>query len=377
LGLLVQGVEPGGRIYRDGRIAVHDRIVEINSHPLKDVPFHRAQELFRNALQVYFFFSYHILPISRDLRLRIVKSNGEVNRGPASDQLDEMTQQQQQQPQLIQTQQQQAPPSRVAAVSPTRKTPAVVPGTGRASNALMTVSTRKIGKKLDLELTKGHEGLGFSVTTRDNPAGGLCPIYIKNILPRGAAIEDGRLRSGDRLLEVNGVEMTGKTQSEVVSLLRNIPSGGVARLLISRQETEEEIQQSNQLQNQQVQSSSQLQSASEESLLLLPWKQREILTLDIPVHDTEKAGLGISVKGKTTSSSGNGTSDLGIFIKSVLHGGAASRDGRLCTNDQLLHVNGVSLQGRSNTEAMEGLRRAVHQEGPKPGHITLTVARKM
>ncbi|EFX85731.1 hypothetical protein DAPPUDRAFT_34788, partial [Daphnia pulex] len=165
----------------------------------------------------------------------------------------------------------------------------------------------------------------------------------------------------DRLLEVNGVEMTGKTQSEVVSLLHNIPSGGVARLLISRQETEEEIQ----------------HRASEESLLLLPWKQREILTLDIPVHDTEKAGLGISVKGKTTSSSGNGTSDLGIFIKSVLHGGAASRDGRLCTNDQLLHVNGVSLQGRSNTEAMEGLRRAVHQEGPKPGHITLTVARKM
>lgn len=52
LGLLVQGVEPGGRIHRDGRVAVQDRIVEINSHPLKDVPFNRAQELFRNALQV-------------------------------------------------------------------------------------------------------------------------------------------------------------------------------------------------------------------------------------------------------------------------------------------------------------------------------------
>lgn len=185
--------------------------------------------------------------------------------------------------------------------------------------------------------------------------------------------------------------MTGKTQSEVVSLLRNIPTGGAARLLVSRQETEEELhsnQQSQQVQPAAAQPPSQtspklprqmksISRASEESLLLLPWKQREILTLDIPVHDTEKAGLGISVKGKTTSSSGNGTSDLGIFIKSVLHGGAASRDGRLCTNDQLLHVNGVSLQGRSNTEAMEGLRRAVHQEGPKPGHITLTVARKM
>ena len=180
------------------------------------------------------------------------------------------------------------------------------------------------------------------------------------------------------------VEITGKTQSEVVTLLRNIPAGGSARLLISRQETEEEVNQNAQQQQQVQQQTSpklprQMKSisrASEESLLLLPWKQREILTLDIPVHDTEKAGLGISVKGKTTSASGT-TTDLGIFIKSVLHGGAASRDGRLCTNDQLLHVNGVSLLARSNTEAMEGLRRAVHQEGPKPGHITLTIARKM
>ena len=48
----------------------------------------------------------------------------------------------------------------------------------------------------------GPEGLGFSVTTRDNPAGGNAPIYIKNILPKGAAVKDGCLKSGDRLLEV-------------------------------------------------------------------------------------------------------------------------------------------------------------------------------
>jgi partitioning defective protein 3 len=35
-----------------------------------------------------------------------------------------------------------------------------------------------------LELTKGVFGLGFSITTRDNPAGGNCPIYIKNILQK-------------------------------------------------------------------------------------------------------------------------------------------------------------------------------------------------
>lgn len=101
-------------------------------------------------------------------------------------------------------------------------------------------------------------------------------------------------------------------------------------------------------------------------------------TLDIPVLDTEKAGLGISVKGKTTVGQGGNMVDMGIFIKSVIHGGAASRDTRLKPNDQLLSINGISLLNRSNTDAMETLRRTMTQDGPKPkpGFITLMVARR-
>lgn len=40
-GLLVQGIEPGGRIARDGRLAPFDRIIEINGCNLLDMPFHR------------------------------------------------------------------------------------------------------------------------------------------------------------------------------------------------------------------------------------------------------------------------------------------------------------------------------------------------
>lgn len=123
----------------------------------------------------------------------------------------------------------------------------------------------------------------------------------------------------------------------------------------------------------------------------MPWRNREILTLHIPVHDTEKAGLGVSVKGKTGSNNNNNSSssgsnssaskhdgDLGIFVKSVLNGGAASRDGRLKMNDQLLNVNGISLLGQSNAEAMETLRKAMLQTGGKyPGMITLTVSRRI
>lgn len=53
---------------------------------------------------------------------------------------------------------------------------------------------------------------------------------------QGAAIEDGNLRIGDRLLEVNGVEVTGRSQSEVAALLREIPIGGAATLAVSRQD---------------------------------------------------------------------------------------------------------------------------------------------
>lgn len=48
----------------------------------------------------------------------------------------------------------------------------------------------------------------------------------------------------------------------------------------------------------------------------------EKLTLHIPLNDTGSAGLGVSVKGKTESSE-SGIRDLGIFVKTVLQGGAA------------------------------------------------------
>lgn len=59
----------------------------------------------------------------------------------------------------------------------------------------------------------GPEGLGFSITSRDVPIGGSAPIYVKNILPRGAAIQDGRLKAGDRLLEVSWLGRGGRGRS--------------------------------------------------------------------------------------------------------------------------------------------------------------------
>lgn len=59
--LIVQGIEPGGRVDRDGRLAVSDEIVEINTYPLTTVSFNKAQEIFKEAL------------FAKELRLQVIK----------------------------------------------------------------------------------------------------------------------------------------------------------------------------------------------------------------------------------------------------------------------------------------------------------------
>jgi partitioning defective protein 3 len=369
-GLIIQGIEPSGRIDRDGRLHVGDSIIEINGHSIRNVDFERAQEIFRNALQ------------SEEITLRLIKydnhnqtHNTSVKKPFPPPVLPKPANIMKQHEQLrleagMVEGEERVQHAKTATVTPTKKLTAPVNHKPTASTALVVANTRKIGKKYHIQLKKGSEGLGFSITTRDNPAGGNCPIYIKTILPSGAAVEDGRLRTGDRLLEVCGIEMTGKSQTEAVSILRNLLLGTTVDLIVSRQEVD--LSPSPMMPRQLPPDKSGETNSSS-------WNEREVLTFEIPLNDTGSAGLGVSVKGKTSTSSGQ-HSDLGIFVKSVIHGGAASKDGRLKTNDQLININGIPLLGMTNSQAMETLRRAMIQsEGPiaNPNAITLTVARRV
>ncbi|XP_067127490.1 LOW QUALITY PROTEIN: partitioning defective 3 homolog [Centruroides vittatus] len=348
-GLLVQGIEPGGRIDRDGRLRVSDRIVEINGRRLSRVGFRQAQDIFKEALK------------APEIRLRLVRAPADPLRpagspSPEGEQSSEET--------AVRAEERGEAETKVATVTPTKKVPPGVPH--RNPNAALTANTRKIGRRIRIQLTKGAEGLGFSVTTRDNPAGGNCPIYVKNILPKGAAVRDGRLKPGDRLLEVNGVEMTGKSQTEAVSVLRNTPLGGTVELVVSRQEPD-------------LSPSSSARESMSEKNGEQAWKRKEILTFEIPLNDFDfgSTGLGVSVKGKTSTGQ-NGSVDLGIFVKSVIEGGAAFKDGRLKTDDRLIDIDGTSLLGMSNGRAMEALRRAISpRDGVFPPSITLSVRRRV
>nr|XP_027803400.1 segment polarity protein dishevelled homolog DVL-1 isoform X3 [Marmota flaviventris] len=76
--------------------------------------------------------------------------------------------------------------------------------------------------------------------------------------------------------------------------------------------------------------------------------------------------LGISIVGQS-----NDRGDGGIYIGSIMKGGAVAADGRIEPGDMLLQVNDVNFENMSNDDAVRVLRELVSQTGP----ISLTVAK--
>ncbi|XP_043365492.1 partitioning defective 3 homolog isoform X9 [Dermochelys coriacea] len=386
LGLLVKRLEKGGKAEQENLFHENDCIVRINDGDLRNRRFEQAQHMFRQAMRSPIIW-FHVVPAANKEQYEQL-SQSEKNMyyssrfSPDSQYIDNKSINnaglhtlQRISRMSNQTDQTDSYSQLPHSVNSSGKPPsglAPSPQKVLTSTTNSGYNTKKIGKRLNIQLRKGTEGLGFSITSRDVPIGGSAPIYVKNILPRGAAIQDGRLKAGDRLIEVNGVDLTGKTQEEAVSLLRNTKMGGTVSLLIFRQE---ETFHPRELSAEQSQSQIAKETKSEEEdLVLTPDGTREFLTFEVPLNDSGSAGLGVSVKGNRSKEN---HADLGIFVKSIINGGAASKDGRLRVNDQLIAVNGESLLGKTNQDAMETLRRSMSTEGNKRGMIQLIVARRI
>ncbi|XP_036310168.1 partitioning defective 3 homolog isoform X13 [Pipistrellus kuhlii] len=386
LGLLVKRLEKGGKAEQENLFHENDCIVRINDGDLRNRRFEQAQHMFRQAMRTPIIW-FHVVPAANKEQYEQLsqseKNNDYSGRfSPDSQYIDNRSvnsagfQAPQRAPRSTHQAEQMDSHSRLPqSTQPVGKPPAApapAPQSVFGTSVSSGYNTKKIGKRLTIQLKKGTEGLGFSITSRDVTIGGSAPIYVKNILPRGAAIQDGRLKAGDRLVEVNGVDLAGKSQEEVVSLLRSTKMEGTVSLLVFRQEDAFHPRELN-AEPSRMQIPKEMK-ADEEDVVLTPDGTREFLTFEVPLNDSGSAGLGVSVKGNRSKEN---HADLGIFVKSIINGGAASKDGRLRVNDQLIAVNGESLLGKTNQDAMETLRRSMSTEGNKRGMIQLIVARRI
>ncbi|XP_076584925.1 NHERF family PDZ scaffold protein 2 [Chaetodon auriga] len=82
------------------------------------------------------------------------------------------------------------------------------------------------------QLMKGEQGYGFNLHSDKTKHG----QFVRSVDP-GSAAESADIRAGDRLVEVNGVNIEGLRHSEVVALIR--AGGEEVRLLVVDPETDE------------------------------------------------------------------------------------------------------------------------------------------
>ncbi|KAM4606130.1 protein scribble homolog isoform 3-T3 [Polymixia lowei] len=175
----------------------------------------------------------------------------------------------------------------------------------------------------EVTLVKSGGPLGLSIVGgsdhASHPFGINEPgVFISKVIPHGLACQSG-LRVGDRILEVNAIDLRHATHQEAVRAL--LANKQEIRMLVRRDPS--------------------------------PPGMQEIV---IQKQPGEK--LGISIRGGAKGHAGNpfDATDEGIFISKVSSSGAAARDGRLQIGMRILEVSNHSLLGMTHTEAVRVLR---------------------
>ncbi|XP_061281273.1 multiple PDZ domain protein isoform X10 [Bos javanicus] len=206
-----------------------------------------------------------------------------------------------------------------------------------------------------VEIKKGPtDSLGISIAGGVGSPLGDVPIFIAMMHPNGVAAQTQKLRVGDRIFTICGTSTEGMTHTQAVNLLKNA-SGSIEMQVVAGGDVSVVTG------HQQEPASSSLSFTGLTSSSIfqddLGPPQCKSITLD-----RGPDGLGFSIVGGYGSPHG----DLPIYVKTVFAKGAASEDGRLKRGDQIIAVNGQSLEGVTHEEAVAILKRT-------KGTVTLMV----
>uniref|UniRef100_UPI00398E740B ligand of Numb protein X 2b n=1 Tax=Pristiophorus japonicus TaxID=55135 RepID=UPI00398E740B len=203
-----------------------------------------------------------------------------------------------------------------------------------------------------------RESLGITISGgRENKY--KVPIYVTSIQPVGCLYKDRRIKKGNVLLSINGVDLTQLSYNEAVSVLKlNAASSTVVLRVLEFPNTD-------------------TSSAAEELLEACKendydWSPLWVMWLglpsylhccnDITLYKSNSESWGFSIVGGFEESQDNQP----FFIKTIVPGTPAYFDGRLKCGDEIVAVNGVSTTGMSNSAVIPMLKE-------QRNRVTLTV----
>ena len=67
----------------------------------------------------------------------------------------------------------------------------------KSSQTVLKANTRQVGEQVEVEVYKGPNGLGFTISSRDTLTNDASPLIINRIIPGGSASHSD-LKIGDR-----------------------------------------------------------------------------------------------------------------------------------------------------------------------------------
>ncbi|XP_035469664.1 FERM and PDZ domain-containing protein 2 isoform X2 [Scophthalmus maximus] len=254
--------------------------------------------------------------------------------------------------------------------------PSGSPATRGNLNKRGTSSEREV---LCVSLKKDPKlGLGIVIVGEDTVGCYDLGIFVASIVPGGPADKDGRVRPGGRLISLNHISLEGVTFSEAAEVMQSSPEE--VQLIISQSKVSLSPNSVRPpvLRNYESQTTLLTDGRSEDnsldevvSVMTTPKTGNRLhvpcedgcspspsLNCERPEEITVElrkiaGSLGISISGGFDTSHPNG----GIYIKSLVAGGAAERDGRVHTGDRLLEVDGIRFQDFTYQQAVECLSR--------------------
>ncbi|KAM4854455.1 tyrosine-protein phosphatase non-receptor type 13 isoform 5-T5 [Thomomys bottae] len=236
-------------------------------------------------------------------------------------------------------------------------------------------SPPKPGDIFEVELPKNDNSLGLSVTGGVNTSVRHGGIYVKAIIPKGAAESDGRIHKGDRVLAVNGVSLEGATHKQAVETLRN--TGQVVHLLLEKGQSpvvKDHIPVTPQctLPDQQAQGQASEKLVKKTTHLRDYSFVTEENTFEVKLFKNS-SGLGFSFSREDNLIPEQMNASI-VRVKKLFPGQPAAESGRINVGDVILKVNGASLKGLSQQEVISALRGTAPEVSlilcrPPPGVI--------
>ncbi|XP_005732355.1 E3 ubiquitin-protein ligase LNX isoform X1 [Pundamilia nyererei] len=313
----------GGLAARDGQLCIGDRVLAINGHDLRyGAPEHAALLIQASEERVHFIVSRQICLPTPDL----IQEDPWGMDGP--------------------------PP-----YSPVDLEQTLLDSCQKPACYEKTVSLNK----------EPHDSLGMTVAGGMSSRGWDLPIYVTNVDPDGVVGQEGSIRKGDILLNVNGMDLTGVTRGEAVANLKNTSSPVVLKVLEMRP-PEDFVQDCTLPPCLTPSPTDSIKSPvpnDDYSPLWVSWLQlpRHLYCCkDIVLRRSTSGSLGFSIVGGQEEVNCNQS----FFIRSIVEGTPAYNDGRIRCGDILLEVNGKSTWGMTHTALVRLLKEL-------RGRITLTI----